>query len=349
MASVMTANFKDASDATMESEAMALEAVAAFVLIAKNEDLARILQTIRHMEDRFNRRFHYDWVFLGTEEFSLEFKETITAYTSGAIKYSRIPADQWTVSPGINKPDFEKQLAAHVEETTLAHDIQEMYKNRFQAGFLARQTVLEEYDYIWKLKPGAEIHCDVDYDVFRYMKDKSSEYGFAIAYPNITPAVESLWKATRAFMKEHPQYIVKDNLMDFISDDGGASYNGCLYERNFEIASSTFWKSEAYVKYFEYLDKQPGFFELDNHWLDGMVATIATALFLPRQSIEFFQYLGVYSEPMTACPIEKAMRVAHNCGCASNVDFTWRMFSCVPRHFKLHQMEKPEGWELYGL
>lgn len=36
---------------------------AAFVVLARNSDLSGILQSMRQLEDRFNRRFHYPWIF----------------------------------------------------------------------------------------------------------------------------------------------------------------------------------------------------------------------------------------------------------------------------------------------
>ena len=63
----------------------------------------------------------------------------------------------------------------------------------------------------------------------------------------------------------------------FLSNDGGETYNRChcefLYLRvsvhasetlqvwsNFEIADLDFWRSEAYMKFFTFLDKKGGFY-----------------------------------------------------------------------------------------
>lgn len=48
--------------------------------------------------------------------------------------------------------------------------------------------------------------------------------------------------------------------MDFISDDGGETYNRCHFWSNFEIGDLNFWRSEAYMKYFEHLDNAGGFY-----------------------------------------------------------------------------------------
>ena len=40
--------------------------------------------------------------------------------------------------------------------------------------------------------------------------------------------------------------------MTFLSEDGGETYNRCHFWSNFEIGSLSLWRSEAYLKFFEY-------------------------------------------------------------------------------------------------
>lgn len=64
--------------------------------------------------------------------------------------------------------------------------------------------------------------------------------------------------------------------MDFLSDNSGETYNLChctwifshdfahstcqIVWSNFEIADMDFWRSEAYMKYFEFLEEKGGFY-----------------------------------------------------------------------------------------
>jgi hypothetical protein len=48
---------------------------AAFVFLARNAELKGVIKSIQSMEDRFNRRFNYPYVFLNDEPFTDEFKE----------------------------------------------------------------------------------------------------------------------------------------------------------------------------------------------------------------------------------------------------------------------------------
>ncbi len=42
-------------------------------------DIKGAVQSVRELEDRFNRRYHYPWVFLNNEPFSDEFKTYVRA------------------------------------------------------------------------------------------------------------------------------------------------------------------------------------------------------------------------------------------------------------------------------
>jgi hypothetical protein len=50
------------------------KANAAFVFLARNSDLAGVMQSMKHMEDRFNKKFNYPYVFLNDVPFDKRFK-----------------------------------------------------------------------------------------------------------------------------------------------------------------------------------------------------------------------------------------------------------------------------------
>ena len=49
---------------------------ATFVLLARNSDLEGVVDTIRQMEDRFNKKYQYPWVLLNEEPFTNNFKRS---------------------------------------------------------------------------------------------------------------------------------------------------------------------------------------------------------------------------------------------------------------------------------
>lgn len=41
---------------------------------------------------------------------------------------------------------------------------------RYQSGFFFRHPLTQDLDYYWRVEPGIELYCDVDYDPFLFMQ-----------------------------------------------------------------------------------------------------------------------------------------------------------------------------------
>ena len=55
---------------------------ATFVILARNSDLQSTVRSVREIEDRFNRKFRYPYVFLNEEPFTEEFKMCVLFFSS---------------------------------------------------------------------------------------------------------------------------------------------------------------------------------------------------------------------------------------------------------------------------
>lgn len=317
---------------------------ATFVSLARNSDLNSLLGSIRQIEDRFNHKFNYDWVFLNDQPFSDEFKEVTSAVVSGTTKYGLIPEDQWSFPPWI---DQEKAALTReqMKEKGIIYGDSKSYRHmcRYESGFFWRHELMMDYDYYWRVEPDIKIYCDIDYDVFKWMSDNNKAYGFTISLPEYKETIPTLWDVTKKFIKENPQHIAKNNLMEWISTDNGETYNGCHFWSNFEIASLKLWRSEAYTSYFETLDKNGGFFY--ERWGDAPIHSIAAALFLQKDQIHFFDDVGYYHVPFHNCPVSKETRLKNKCVCNPDEDFTWKGYSCTTRFYTINNLPRPKGWE----
>jgi alpha 1,2-mannosyltransferase len=152
---------------------------------------------------------------------------------------------------------------------------------RFQSGYFFRHPLLDEFDYYWRLEPYVDYYCQLDYDVFKFMRDHQKKYGkyfvwifivqlltqnfigFNIAYKEHIETVPTLWNTTLNFFKEHPEIELpprNSTLWEFVTSDNGQTYNTCHFWSNFEIGDLSLWRSEAYLKLFDYLDRSGGFF-----------------------------------------------------------------------------------------
>lgn len=48
---------------------------AVLLMLARNSELEGAVSSVRQLEEKFNHRFHYPWVFLNEEPFTEEFKQ----------------------------------------------------------------------------------------------------------------------------------------------------------------------------------------------------------------------------------------------------------------------------------
>ncbi|KAI0306562.1 glycolipid 2-alpha-mannosyltransferase-domain-containing protein [Multifurca ochricompacta] len=68
---------------------------ATFVVLCRNSELAGILRSVQQMEDRFNRRYGYPWVFLNDEPFTQEFQERVSIQIGAPVSFGTIPHEHW--------------------------------------------------------------------------------------------------------------------------------------------------------------------------------------------------------------------------------------------------------------
>ncbi|TID18192.1 hypothetical protein CANINC_003933 [Pichia inconspicua] len=320
---------------------------AAFVTLARNSDVWEILSSIREVEDRFNHNYAYDWVFLNDEEFSEEFKRETSRLISGKTHYGLIPHEQWSFPDWIDtNKAAETRERMRQEQVIYGDSISYRHMCRFESGFFFRHPLMEQFDYYWRVEPGIKIYCDIDYDIFKFMADNDLEYGYTISLPEYQKTIPTLWETVKAFLKENPQYLHKNNFMDWLSDDGGVTYNGCHFWSNFEVGSLSFFRSQAYLDFFNYLDQAGGFFY--ERWGDAPVHSIAVSLFMDKKKIHFFDDLGYYHVPFSNCPINEKTRLEKKCVCNPNDDITFKNYFCNNKFYKLQGLKKPEGWERYG-
>jgi alpha 1,2-mannosyltransferase len=317
---------------------------ATFVTLARNSDLWEIARSIRQVEDRFNRKFHYDWVFLNDKPFDATFKKVTTALVSGKTHYGEIPKEHWSFPDHIDQ-DKARKVREDMAQRKIIYGDSISYRHmcRFESGFFFRQELMLNYEWYWRVEPSVELFCDIDYDVFKFMADNKKKYSFVLSLYEYVETIPTLWDSTKKFMKAHPEHIAKDNSMGFLSDDGGETYNHCHMWSNFEVGNLNWLRSKAYLDFFESLDQDGGFFY--ERWGDAPVHSIAAGLLLNKSEIQFFNDIAYYHVPFTHCPTTEKMRLDLKCHCNPKDNFDWKGYSCTSRFFDINGLEKPEGYE----
>lgn len=203
---------------------------ATFVTLARNGDVWEIAKSIRAVEDRFNHKFHYDWVFLNDQPFDDQFKKVTTALVSGTTKYGLIPQEHWSFPEWIDQDKAAKvREDMHNRQIIYGDSISYRHMCRFESGFFFRQPLMLEYEWYWRVEPSIELYCDVDYDPFKFMSENNKKYSFVLSLKEYKETIPTLWDSTKSFIREHPEHIDPGNSMQWLSNDGGENYNLCHF------------------------------------------------------------------------------------------------------------------------
>ncbi|KAJ7221311.1 glycosyltransferase family 15 protein [Mycena pura] len=300
---------------------------ATLVMLARNSDVNGAVQSIRSIEDRFNREYGYPYVFLNEEPWEDNFKKRISVLTNAPIEFGVIPRDAWFQPDWI---DEEKATEGRkkMEEQGIIYAGSVSYRNmcRFNSGFFFKHDLLLKYKWYWRIEPDVKFHCTLPFDPFVYMEEQNKVYAFTIALYEWSATIPTLWDTVKKFMKEYPQYVASDNAMGFLSDNSGDGFNMCHFWSNFEIADMDFWRGEVYTKFFEYLDKTGGFYY--ERWGDAPVHSIAAALFLPKTKIHFFNEIGYEHPPNQHCPKDDSVWRKGMCSCDQEKTHDYGPYSC---------------------
>lgn len=320
---------------------------ATIMTLCQESDRQGIVETIRKLEDRFNKNYHYDWTFLNDVEFSKEFKDEVTKFVSGTARFGVIPNEHWSYPDFIDQ-DKAKAGREKMKEEKIIYGESESYRHmcRFNSGFFYKHPIMLEYKYYWRVEPHVEFTCDINYDPFRYMADNNKVYGFTITIHEFVRTIETLWSTTKEFLSTHSNYLHPNNLMKFISNDNGETYNLCHFWSNFEIADMDFWRSDPYDEYFKHLDESGGFFY--ERWGDAPVHSIAVSLFLDREKLHFFKDIGYQHGVYQMCPTDDSLYNSNRCFCDKQNDFTFDGYACGHQLFDAMSWKKPANWKKYA-
>ncbi|KAG0264845.1 alpha 1,2-mannosyltransferase 2.4.1 [Mortierella polycephala] len=291
------------------------KANATFVMLVREKDLHGARSAVRQVEDRFNRHYQYPYVFLNDEPFTNGFMESMRTMSKSEMIFGLIPKEHWGYPDWISQ---EKAAEARRTMRKIIYGSSESYRHmcRYQSGFLVQHVAMLQFDYYWRIEPDVQYSCDIEFDPFLYMQDNNKKYGFTISLYEYPETIRSLWNATKEFMATFPHLLAKESALDFISTDGGNTYNYCHFWTNFEIVDARWMRGEAFQQYFQHLDRAGGFFY--ERWGDAPVHSIAAALLLSLDEIHFFREIGYFHLPFHNCPAEPKLQAKCHCDPALN-------------------------------
>ncbi|KAK3679738.1 putative mannosyltransferase ktr4 [Recurvomyces mirabilis] len=314
---------------------------ATLLSLVRNKELTDLVQSMQDLERTWNHKFNYPWTFLNDEPFTQEFKDVTRANTKANISYLQIPAAHWDVPSWINE-ELMHESANMLEEEDIQYAHMKSYHQmcRWNSGLFYKHPALQDTQYYWRVEPKVHFFCDIDYDVFRYMRDHNKTYGFTISLYDAPQTVKTLWPETLKFLAAGNSHLMaQNNAMDWLVDKAARpdhnikanGYSTCHFWSNFEIADMSFFRSPAYEAYFEHLDRAGGFFY--ERWGDAPVHSIALGLFEDKNKLHWFKDIGYQHIPFFNCPNSPKCR-----GCVTGRLTDGEAFlnkeDCRPNYFK---------------
>ncbi|KAJ1660856.1 hypothetical protein IWQ61_000265 [Dispira simplex] len=292
-----------------------------FVVLVRNRELHDLRWSLRQLEDRFNHKHNYPYVFLNDKPFSEEFKRTISWITKAPVSFGLVPREHWSLPDWVDRYHMLEGMNDMVKNQVIyGASLSYRHMCRFNSGFFFQHPLLDGYEYYWRVEPDVQFTCDIDYDPFVYMKERDLKYGFTISLKEIPETVPTLWDTTRKFMSKYPEYVEQQNTLDWVTNDGGKTYNMCHFWSNFEIGKLDFFRSERYLKYFDFLDQEGGFFY--ERWGDAPVHSLAVAMFLRKEEVHWFRDIGYVHTVSQNCPSDPEMQKKCHCDPKKSVERT---------------------------
>ncbi|KAH8179657.1 glycolipid 2-alpha-mannosyltransferase domain-containing protein [Sarocladium implicatum] len=293
-----------------KADAKDTDRIAATLLaLVRNEEADAMARSMEDLEKTWNSKFNYPWIFFNDEPFTEEFKKKTKAATKAKVSYEQIPSEHWDM-PGWIDDQIYEESAKVLKESGVQYANSTSYHQmcRWNSGMFYKHKALKDMEYYWRVEPDVRFFCDVDYDVFRYMKDNDKTYGFTINLYDDPMSLPTLWPETVKFLADHPDYLHDESAIKWLTDDTvrpdhnkkAQGYSTCHFWSNFEIAKLDFWRSSPYEEYFNHLDRAGGFFY--ERWGDAPVHSIALGLFEDRKKIHWFRDIGYQHKPFFQCP-----------------------------------------------
>ncbi|MCJ1226992.1 hypothetical protein MMC12_003647 [Toensbergia leucococca] len=265
---------------------------AALISLVRNSELPGLIQSMRQLEYQWNRKYQYPWVFFNDEPFSDKFKLATQNLTSAQCYYEVVPRDHWSLPDWIDEGRFMNSLE-YLGAIGVGKGWMISYRHmcRWNSGFFYRHPRLQDFDWYWRVEPDVHFFCDIDYDVFRFMRDNSMKYGFNMNILDDARSFPSLWSRTRSFINAHPELVHPEADLDWLLDPhNSGDYNNCQFFSNFEVGDLNYFRGKANEKYFDWLDKGGGFYY--ERFGDAPIHTLSVAMFVPKSEIWFFRDIG---------------------------------------------------------
>lgn len=281
--------------------------------INKRQDVLQALGTIASYEQRFNRRYNYDWVIMTTRPIDTGYREAMVNGVSPGtevrfieLRYQR-PFVGYPAKIDRTKARNARKQMKLPKSRSLVNPILARHLTRFAAGnFYNLDNLWNNYDYYWKVPLDSRLQCDVTFDVFKYMQRKGIKYGWLLMeqdwqllHPTLMSHVTSYFGLNEDDSRLLPLFPFGDHSCNFNPDS--------------ELVDVSFFRSQPYQDFFNYIDALNGFYY--ETWRESHIKTIATSLLLDSKEVHYFHNLAVETAALSNCPKNATFYADRRCSC----------------------------------
>ncbi|OBA18068.1 glycosyl transferase [Metschnikowia bicuspidata var. bicuspidata NRRL YB-4993] len=177
---------------------------ASFVMLARNSEVDDVVSSMKSMERHFNQWFNYPWVFLNDVEFDEHFKEEVRKHTKADVEFGLVQPEHWNFPADIDREELDEWIESQGDRTIMYGNMESYHKMcRFYSGHFYDHPLVRKREWYWRVEPDVKFFCDLTYDPFIEMEKNNKKYGFTVTIKELYYTAPSLFKATKAFIKEN--------------------------------------------------------------------------------------------------------------------------------------------------
>lgn len=233
--------------------------------LTRHARLGLLLDSLSGLDNYFNNKYQYPIIiFHEVEPTLLRDRLTIRSRTNSTVYFQTV---NFTLPSFIPKNFTQRHCP-----TKLGY----RHMCRFHAKGIYDQAINEGFEYAWRLDDDSNLRKPVDLDLFIIMQKNHFKYGYIHSVYDLPSCIRGLWESTQL-------YINKSAINTTFFHEEKRGY---VFANNFEISKISFWLSDNYRKYFDYIDKTAGIYY--NRWGDAPIKSIAVMMFVPRRQIYIF-------------------------------------------------------------
>lgn len=254
-----------------------IKAAIVYLVRSRSKDINELKRSLSLLDINFNDKFNYP-VIIFHEDFNNNLMEDIQKSTHSKLKFEKVEFEIPNILRNETIPEF---IYVNGFEFSIGY----RHMCRFFSGLIYQNPALKDYDYYWRLDTDSFLLDKIDYDIFRFMQENNYVYGYTNTGCDHPDAVSGLWDATEKYIEENniqPTFLHK-YIQNGIWDRTG-------FGTNFEISKLDFWRSDEYMNFFKYLDKEGGTYKY--RWGDNVIHLLAISMFIPENQVHKFSNIA---------------------------------------------------------